>query len=130
MNAKLVHTLVQDGATPAEALRWNPDRPSARSLGRGRSLLARMLRREFRRDTPAASTLTIRLAEPADRDDLQLLAEIDERPVPDGAALVLELDDEIVAAVPLETGEAIVHPLKARHDLVFLLEVRAAQLAA
>lgn len=129
MNAKFERLLVHD-APPAEPLRGNPDRPAARSLGRGRSILARALRREFRGDTAAESAVTIRLAEPRDRGDLELLAEIDERPVPGGAALVLELDDEIVAAVPLETGEAIVHPLKARHDLVFLLEVRAAQLAA
>jgi hypothetical protein len=44
--------------------------------------------------------------------------------------IVAEVGDEVVAGVPLATGEVVADPLRARRDVVLLLEVRAAQLAA
>jgi hypothetical protein len=40
------------------------------------------------------------------------------------------VEDRIVAGVPLGTGEVVADPFRARRDVVLLLELRAAQLAA
>lgn len=79
---------------------------------------------------PSAGEITIRHATDADRPALERLAQLDQRPVPDGAALIAEVDRRIVASVSLETAEPIADPFRARRDVVQLLQVRAAQLAA
>ena len=95
-----------------------------------RSLLRFLVRRRARRCAASGSTITIRPATPRDRAQLQRIAALDERPLPPGDALVAEVDERIVASVSLETGEPVADPFRARGDVVLLLELRAAQLAA
>jgi hypothetical protein len=71
---------------------------------------------------------TIREARPADADALSRLAELDSARVPAGRVLVGELDDELVAAVPIAGGPAIADPYRPTSALVSLLGLRAAQL--
>jgi hypothetical protein len=77
-----------------------------------------------------AGEITIRHATDADRPALERIAELEQRPLPDGAALVAEVDRRVVAGVSLATAEPIADPFLARGDVVQLLQVRAAQLAA
>jgi hypothetical protein len=81
---------------------------------------------------PVTSTgeITIRRATDADRAALERLAQIDQLPLPRGATLVAEVDRRVVAGIALDTAEPIADPFRARRDVVQLLQVRAAQLAA
>lgn len=106
-----------------------PSAPTRRHA-RIRALLRFAVRRASQSPVPVAHAVTIRTANDGDRVALQRLAALDERPLPSGAALVAEVDREIVASVSLETGEPISDPFRAGRDVVVLLELRAAQLAA
>lgn len=81
---------------------------------------------------PAATSkqITIRTATPVDRRQLERLASLDRRTVPAGIALVAEVEERIVAGVSLVTSEPFSDPFRAGQDVLHLLEVRAAQLAA
>ena len=72
--------------------------------------------------------VTIRPAESGDAPRLRKLAELDERRVPAGPALVAEVEDSIVAVMPLDGGPLVSNPWRNTRDVVELLEVRSEQL--
>ena len=73
-----------------------------------------------------APTVVIRAARGSDGPALRRLAELDSRDeVPAGELLVAETDDELVAAVSLDTGERIADPFRRTADVLELLELRA-----
>lgn len=72
--------------------------------------------------------VTIRPAESNDAPRLVKLAELDERRAPSGPALVAEVDDAIVAVMPLDGGPLLSNPWRDTRDVVELLEVRSEQL--
>jgi hypothetical protein len=63
-----------------------------------------------------------------DIDGIRQLAALDEKPVPIGAVLVAEQAGELVAALPLDGGDALADPFKPTADIVALLQMRARQL--
>ena len=79
---------------------------------------------------PEAGSVTIRQGVPADRDAVVRLAALDSAPLPKGRLLIAERDGVIVAAAPVEGGRVVADPFVPTADLVRLLEVRAAQIAA
>lgn len=94
---------------------------SSRVLERVRSLLIPVR-------TAATGPVTIRHAGPEDREAVARLAELDERPAPSGAVLVAEVEEQILAALPLDGGAPVAHPLRPTAGLVDLLELRSRQL--
>ena len=82
--------------------------------------------RETAPDEPAANDDVIvrRFAE-RDIDAIRKLAALDSKPVPVGGVLVAERDGELVAALPLDGGEALADPFKRTAEIVVLLERRA-----
>jgi hypothetical protein len=74
--------------------------------------------------------MIIRRTTPDDATALMRLAALDSRRPIEGDALVAEVDGELVAAVSLTGDEAIADPFRHTADLVAMLEMRAAQLAA
>lgn len=88
-----------------------------------------LLRPRSRRSAPGA-LLAIRPAAAGDRRDLARLAELDECVLPEGELLVAEVDERLVAAVPVAGGDAIVDPFVDTTGVVVLLRLRAAQLAS
>ena len=75
------------------------------------------------------SNITIRRFAERDIDAIQRLAELDEKPVPTGGVLVAERAGELVAALPLDGGNALADPFKRTADVVALLQARANQLS-
>ncbi|MCY3946288.1 MAG: hypothetical protein OXF44_08395 [Anaerolineaceae bacterium] len=81
--------------------------------------------------TGAASSLPRVTIRPADQNDaprIATLAELDERRAPAGNALVAEVDDTIVAVMPLDGGPVMSNPWRNTHDAVELLGVRSGQI--
>jgi hypothetical protein len=76
------------------------------------------------------SSLTVRAFQPDDTDAVRVLAALDGKHVPTGPALVAEVDREVVAALPLDGGQALADPFRPTAHLVELLKVRADQLRA
>jgi len=74
--------------------------------------------------------LALRRSTAQDDGALVRLAQLDTAPRPTGSMLVAELDDEIVAAVPLDGGRAIANPFRPTAELVELLRVRTRELSA
>ena len=75
-------------------------------------------------------TITIRSFEEGDAAAVELVAELDERPVPPGPLLVAEIEGTVEAAVGMSGGETIANPFAACADVVELLQTRAEQLRA
>jgi hypothetical protein len=76
-----------------------------------------------------APTVVIRAARGSDGPALRRLAELDSREqVPGGELLVAESDDELVAALSLDTGDRIADPFRRTADVVDLLAYRARRL--
>jgi hypothetical protein len=75
-------------------------------------------------------TMIIRRTTPDDVDALRRLAALDSRRPIESDALVAEVDGELLAAVSLTGDEAVADPFRHTVDLVAMLEMRAAQLAA
>ena len=74
-------------------------------------------------------TVVIRAARGSDGPALRRLAELDSREfVPAGELLIAEADDELVAALSLDTGERIADPFRRTADVVDLLAFRARRL--
>ena len=91
-------------------------------------LLERLaLRRLFRAVGVTDGAVTIRHATDDDRTALARIALIEGKPLPGGPVLVAQVDDWIVAVLPLATDEPLADPFRARRDVVQLLRVRAAQ---
>jgi len=76
----------------------------------------------------AAEEVVIRPSGTADRLALDRLGQLDGRAVARGPYVVAEVDGELVAAVPVEGGEALADPFRPTDELVSLLELRAGQL--
>jgi hypothetical protein len=71
------------------------------------------------------TALTIRRATAADAFALKRLAAIDSAAPPTGDVLLAEMDNELWAAVAVESGAAIADPFRPSGDLVELLRFRA-----
>lgn len=82
------------------------------------------------RASDPATHITVRRFAERDIDGVQRLAALDEKPVPTGGVLVAEHTGELVAALPLDGGEALADPFKPTADAVALLRLRAKQLRA
>jgi hypothetical protein len=72
--------------------------------------------------------VTVRRFAERDIDGVHRLAALDEKPVPTGGVLVAEQAGELVAALPLDGGDALADPFKPTADVVALLQLRAEQL--
>jgi hypothetical protein len=72
--------------------------------------------------------LTLRRFAERDIDAIRRLAALDSKPIPAGGVLVAELEGELVAALPLDGGEALADPFKPTADIVQMLRLRARQL--
>jgi hypothetical protein len=77
-----------------------------------------------------APSVLIRAARGSDGPALEGLAALDSATVPAGELLVAEADGALVAARSLTTGQAIADPFVPSADVLALLELRAAALAA
>ncbi len=75
-----------------------------------------------------AGRVVLRRARPQDGAALAHLAALDEAPIPRGDVLLVELDERIVAAVPVLGGQAVADPFQRTAGLVDLAERRAALL--
>ena len=75
-------------------------------------------------------TVLIRAARGSDGPVLRRLAALDSRELPDGPLLIAEADDEVVAALSLDTGAAVADPFRPTADVVDLLAYRARRLRA
>ena len=72
--------------------------------------------------------IVIRRAVPTDGVALRRLEQLAERELPCGEVLIAEADGALVAATPLEGGNAVTDPFVVSGDVVELLEMRARQL--
>jgi hypothetical protein len=69
--------------------------------------------------------LTIRHATTADEFAVRRLAVLDSSSPPTGDVLLAEMDDELWAAISIETGDSVADPFRPSGDLVDLLRLRA-----
>lgn len=74
--------------------------------------------------------VTVRWAKPRDAEAIRRVAGRDSKLSPAGATLVAEVAGEIAAALAIDGGETIADPFRPTSDLVDMLELRAAQIAA
>lgn len=74
--------------------------------------------------------VTVRHATPADAPSLNRLAALDSASPPRGPALIAEVGDRPLAALPLGSGRPLADPFEPTAELVALLQLRAAQLEA
>lgn len=77
-----------------------------------------------------ADQLTIRRSSARDSEALARLAELDTAPPPSGPYLLAEEGGELRAALSLAGGPSIGDPFRRTVELIALLELRSAQLAA
>jgi hypothetical protein len=76
------------------------------------------------------SNVTVRRSTSGDHAALARLAELDSARPPRGPALIAEADSRMLAALPLGSGRPIADPFQPTAELVALLELRRAQIAA
>jgi hypothetical protein len=76
-----------------------------------------------------SSSITIRLAQPADRDGVRRVAQRDSRGVPDDQLLIAVDAGEVRAAIAVESGDVIADPFHRTEELVRMLDLRRSQLA-
>jgi hypothetical protein len=76
------------------------------------------------------SSVLIRAARGSDGPALRRLAALDSRPLPEGALLIAEAGDEVVAALSMDTGAKVADPFRRTADVVDLLTFRAKRLRA
>ena len=75
-----------------------------------------------------AASLTLRYAVPADRDELDRLAQLDSTRAPRGLVLVAEVDGGIWAAISVDDLHSVADPFRPTGELLALLVARARQL--
>ncbi len=75
--------------------------------------------------THRSPTVVIRAARGSDGPALRRLADLDSREIPSGDLLLAETDDELVAALSVDTGERVADPFRHTADVVDLLAYRA-----
>ena len=73
-------------------------------------------------------TVVIRAARGSDGPALRRLAELDSHDVLTGDVLIAEANDEVVAALSVDTGERVADPFRRTADVVDLLQYRARKL--
>jgi hypothetical protein len=78
----------------------------------------------------AGRELLVRLAGPADRDELERLATLDSQAPLEGGALLAELDGTAVAALSLRDGRLIADPFVPTAAVADHLRLRASSIAA
>jgi hypothetical protein len=71
--------------------------------------------------------ITIRRSTGTDTKAIGRLAQLDSRPAPRGDALLAFVDDELLAAMPLDGGDAVADPFHRTAEVVDLLKLRAGQ---
>ena len=71
------------------------------------------------------SPTSLRAASISDARHLKRLAALDSKPAPRGHVLVAEVEDDIPAALELETGTVYANPFRRTAHLVALLELHA-----
>ena len=76
-----------------------------------------------------APKITIREATAADVFALRRLAALDDRPALRGTALVAEEQDELRAAIDIETGRVIANPFAPTAELVDMLRMHRGHVA-
>jgi hypothetical protein len=79
------------------------------------------------RNKISQEAVVIRSATVSDAEALEALADLDSARPPSGSVLIAEVGGQAVAAVALETGQAIANPFMATAQLVELLGLRARQ---
>ena len=72
--------------------------------------------------------MTIRQAGPADAKDLDVLAQLEGRPVPTGPTLVAVQDGAVRAALPLDGSAPLADPFRRTAEIVELLVAERRQL--
>lgn len=72
----------------------------------------------------------IRWATPEDATRIDLLAQLDEAPIPPAPVLLGFVGDELWAAVSLSTGELVAEPFRASAEVAQLVLERGSQLTA
>lgn len=77
----------------------------------------------------ANTDITVRMADDGDIRSLVRLAALDSAQLAEGPMVVAESDGELVAALPVDGGQAIADPFRRTADLVEMLEMRAAHLS-
>jgi hypothetical protein len=75
-------------------------------------------------------SITIRPLRAEDVAAVELLAELEERPVPPGPLLLAEVEGTVEAAIDIADGRTIANPFSESGSVVSLLHLRAAQLRA
>ena len=75
-----------------------------------------------------ASSVTIRLAVPADAGAIDRLAQLDSRRAPRGLVIVAEVAGDLWAAISVDDGHAVADPFRPTGELVALLTARSRQL--
>lgn len=109
------------------------DRPDSRRRSRLRDAL-RGLALSPVKATPGSNGVlpgvVLRKAAAGDARAIARLAEASERRPPSGPVIVAEVDDEVVAALPLEEPYVLSDFLRPTGDVVQLLELRSEQLRA
>lgn len=91
---------------------------------------ARRVRATGRRPVVDTRDVELRLCRVADDPQLEQLAELEGRAVPDGRFVLAAVRGRIVAALPLTGGDPLRDPFARTEHLIGLLELRAAQLRA
>ena len=71
--------------------------------------------------------ITIRHSNGADGNAIGRLAQLDSQTAPEGDALLAFVDDELLAAMPLDGGEAVADPFHRTAEVVELLKFRVGQ---
>jgi hypothetical protein len=79
-------------------------------------------------DEAEPRSITIRLTDPTDVDELRRVAQRDSRTVPDGEVLIAIDQGEIRAAISLHSGAVIADPFHHTEELVRMLAMRRAQM--
>jgi hypothetical protein len=79
-------------------------------------------------DEAEPRSITIRLTDPTDVDELRRVAQRDSRTVPEGEVLIAIDEGEIRAAISLRSGEVIADPFHRTDELVRMLAMRRAQM--
>jgi hypothetical protein len=79
-------------------------------------------------DEAEPRSITIRLTDPTDVDELRRVAQRDSRTVPEGEVLIAIDQGEIRAAISLRSGEVIADPFHRTDELVRMLAMRRAQM--
>jgi len=89
---------------------------------------SRLIDGAARRPRVPDEAVSLRLCSVHDDGALERLALLEGRPVPRGRFVLAEVDGEIVAALPLQGGDALTDPFRPTAHLLPLLRLRAAQL--